>query len=165
MTPKKTRYILLRSAGHDSICADHERCSFERRGDDHVCVVSDVWSPRDMCSYVFSALKLWLICNYVLLLHTNMESVFKARKSNVNRTKKKKKWDCWVRGEKCFVQFLLRIKACFVMQSIRNGPKKPSFHLPYLQPHSLDWVLQQKGLIVKLLTNGHLLSIWIIACI
>ena len=51
---------------------------------------------------------------------------------------KKKKWDCWVGGF-FFVQFLLRIKRkkkCFLMQSIRNGPKKPSFHLPYLQLHS-----------------------------
>lgn len=63
----------------------------------------------------------------------SVQSEEKQREKNF-----KKKWDCCVRGEKLFVQFLLRIKACFVMKSIRNGPKKPSFHLPYLQPHSLD---------------------------
>lgn len=49
------------------------------------------------CSYVclFSALKLWLICNYVLYRIQIMKSVFEVRKSNVNTTPKTGEKKCF----------------------------------------------------------------------
>lgn len=100
----------------------------------------------------FSALKLWLICNYVLYciqIWNQCSKWGKAMWIEINGTVGGR-----VGGGECvcvwggFVQFLLRILPCFVMQSIRNGPKKPFFHLPYLQLHSLDWELQQKAFIM-----------------